>query len=116
MLCNEVTRILGLENYKGESVIVNYYKESDYMNGHLDDGEPDQENPILSFSIGLSCVFLVGGPTKETSPLAIQLDSGDLIVMSQQAWWCFHGVAKVMKNSFKEENYEIQDELSDRNT
>ena len=28
-------------DYRGESVIVNYYKKSDYMGGHLDDGEPD---------------------------------------------------------------------------
>lgn len=25
--------------YHGEAVIVNYYKEKDYMTGHLDDGE-----------------------------------------------------------------------------
>ena len=52
------------------------------MGGHLDDGEPDQENPILSFSLGLSCVFLIGGKTKEERPTAIKLDSGDLVVMS----------------------------------
>jgi len=31
------------------------------MGGHLDDGEPDQIHPIISFSMGLSCVFLIGG-------------------------------------------------------
>lgn len=28
-------------DYIDQSIIVNYYKTSDYMNGHLDDGEPD---------------------------------------------------------------------------
>jgi alkylated DNA repair protein alkB family protein 1 len=35
------------------------------MGGHLDDGEPDQEHPILSFSLGLSCIFLIGGESKD---------------------------------------------------
>jgi alkylated DNA repair protein alkB family protein 1 len=50
--------------YRGEAVIVNYYKIRDYMIGHLDDGEIDQVNPIFSFSFGLSCVFLLGYPEK----------------------------------------------------
>ena len=48
------------------------------MTGHLDDAEIDQESPIYSFCLGLSCVFLIGGKTKETKPVAVQLDSGDL--------------------------------------
>jgi alkylated DNA repair protein alkB family protein 1 len=52
------------------------------MGGHLDDGEPDQEHPILSFSIGLSCIFLIGVESKEIEPLAIKLDTGDLVIMS----------------------------------
>lgn len=52
--------------YRGEAVIVNYYKQKDYMTGHLDDGEIDQVNPILSFSFGLSCVFLLGSPLRNT--------------------------------------------------
>ena len=54
-------------------MIVNYYKSKDYMTGHLDDGEIDQINPIFSFCFGLSCVFLLGGTTRETKPIAIKL-------------------------------------------
>lgn len=35
------------------------------MTGHLDDAEYDQESPIYSFSFGLSCIFLMGGRTKD---------------------------------------------------
>lgn len=86
--------------FKAESVIVNYYKESDYMNGHLDDGEPDQENPIISFSLGLSCVFMIGGKTKDVEPIAIRLNSGDVVIMSKESRVCFHGVSKVFPKSF----------------
>ncbi len=58
-------------DYNGQSIIINYYKTSDYMNGHLDDGEPDQEHPIISFSLGCSCIFLMGGWTKEEKPIPI---------------------------------------------
>ncbi len=93
--------LLKLKQYNPEAVIINYYADNNYMGGHLDDGEPDQVHPIISFSLGLSCVFLIGGETKDIEPLAVRLNSGDLCVMSQESRRCFHGVPKVMKNSFK---------------
>jgi alkylated DNA repair protein alkB family protein 1 len=49
------------------------------MTGHLDDAEVDQLSPIYSFSLGLSCVFLIGGRTKDDKPVSIRLNSGDLL-------------------------------------
>jgi alkylated DNA repair protein alkB family protein 1 len=49
------------------------------MTGHLDDAENDQESPIYSFSFGLSCVFLIGGNTKDVKPIPVRLNSGDLL-------------------------------------
>ena len=48
------------------------------MTGHLDDAEVDQHSPIYSFSLGLSCIFLIGDATKDTKPVALRLNSGDL--------------------------------------
>ena len=58
------------------------------MTGHLDDAEIDQTSPIYSFSFGLSCIFLIGGPTKETKPVSVQLNSGDLFsrLLFMQLW------------------------------
>lgn len=67
---------LSLGSYNPEAVIVNYYGKKNVMGGHLDDGEPDQIHPIVSYSLGLSCVFLIGGRTKEEKPLAVRLDNG----------------------------------------
>jgi len=74
----KIIDLLGFSAYTPESVIINYYDKKNYMGGHLDDGELDQISPIISFSMGLSCVFLIGGPTRETKPHAIKLDSGIL--------------------------------------
>lgn len=63
-------------DYKAESTIINYYDAKNFMGGHLDDGEKDQKHPIFSYSFGLSCVFLMGGKTKDVKPWAIKLDSG----------------------------------------
>ena len=70
------------------------------MGGHLDDGEPDQIHPILSFSLGLSCIFMIGGTNKAVKPLALLLESGDVCVMSRFSRVCYHGVPKIIPSSF----------------
>lgn len=90
-IAKEIITLLGMGDYKPEALIANYYGWRNFMGGHLDDGEPDQKHPIVSFSFGLSCVFLIGGKTKEVDPAAIKLDSGDVMIMSQESRNCFHG-------------------------
>lgn len=60
------------------------------MTGHLDDAEVDQLSPIYSFSLGLDCIFLIGGRTKEQKPIAVRLKSGDLLstFYLMQSWDC----------------------------
>eukprot|EP01043_Picozoa_sp_COSAG02_P011084 COSAG02_NODE_403_length_23058_cov_12.124134_1_plen_102_part_10 len=38
------------------------------MGGHVDDAELDLSLPLVSLSLGLSAVFLFGGPTREDAP------------------------------------------------
>lgn len=58
------------------------------MTGHLDDAEVDQASPIYSFAFGLSCIFLIGGKTKDIKPISVRLNSGDLFSISNymQSW------------------------------
>jgi len=98
-MAKEVIGILNLGGYNPEALIINYYGARNFMGGHLDDGEPDQEHPIVSFSLGLSCVFLIGGRTKDTDPLAIRLDSGDVMIMSGESRRCYHGVPRILEDS-----------------
>jgi len=100
-----VIELMQLGSYQPESVIINYYDKRNYMGGHLDDGEKDQISPIVSFSFGLDCVFLMGGPTRDIKPHAIRLESGDVLVMSREARKCYHGVPRVLEDSFKAERY-----------
>lgn len=76
-------------DYKAESTIINYYDAKNFMGGHLDDGEKDQKHPIFSYSFGLSCVFLMGGKTKDVKPWAIKLDSGTFIHIKFKIFYNF---------------------------
>lgn len=101
LFATKINAMLKLQEYNPEAVIVNYYSDKDYMGGHLDDGEPDQTHPIVSISIGLSAVFMIGGITKDEPPLSLLLESGDVCVMSKFSRLCYHGVPKVLAGTFK---------------
>ena len=53
----------------------------------------------MSVSLGQSCVFLLGGRTRETEPTAMLLRSGDVVVMSGEARRCYHGVPRIVRVS-----------------
>lgn len=83
------------------------------MGGHLDDAEHNLEKPIVSFSIGSAAVFLIGGPTKDISPIPIVLRSGDALIMSGESRCCYHGVGGILPNNFEEELIGLQNPFND---
>ncbi len=48
-----------------------------------------------------SCIFLLGGRTKAVEPMALRLNSGDVVVMTGEARRCFHGVPKILEVRIK---------------
>jgi len=50
----------------------------------------------VSYSFGLSAIFLIGGRSLDDKPLAIIIRSGDAIIMSKESRLCYHGVPKVL--------------------
>lgn len=82
--------------FKPDVALVNIYREGDTLNGHKDDVEKDMSLPIVTVSLGCECVFLVGGETKETEPVAMFVRSGDVIIMGGDVRRCFHGVPRVL--------------------
>jgi len=88
-------RIAGLcqynADYKAEAAIVNYYHVGDSLAGHTDNSEENHMAPLISVSLGLSAVFLLGGLTRDVEPDAILLEHGDVIVMHDDARLSYHG-------------------------
>jgi alkylated DNA repair protein alkB family protein 1 len=73
---------VGYPSYSAEAAILNFYGLDHSLMAHLDDVEETFEMPIVSLSFGNTAVFLIGDTTKETSPVAMFIRSGDVVIMS----------------------------------
>ena len=51
---------------------------------------------MFYFSFGSSCIFLIGGPTKETEPVPLFLHSGDICLMTGKARLSYHAVPRIL--------------------
>ncbi|XP_028157876.1 nucleic acid dioxygenase ALKBH1 [Ostrinia furnacalis] len=95
-LSDVVASYLEYSGYKAEAAIVNYYHMKSTLSAHTDHSEVNLQAPLFSFSFGQSAIFLLGGQEKSTVPSAILVQSGDILIMSQQARVCYHAVPKIL--------------------
>jgi alkylated DNA repair protein alkB family protein 1 len=56
-------------SYTTSAAIVNYYNTKSVMGGHKDDLEPALDKPLITFSMGRPAIFLLGGATREDTPV-----------------------------------------------
>jgi alkylated DNA repair protein (DNA oxidative demethylase) len=78
-----------------EACLVNYYAAGTRMGLHQDRDEQDFAAPVVSISLGDTCLFRVGG-TKRSDPTAsLRLSSGDVVVLGGEARLAFHGVDRI---------------------
>jgi len=83
-----------------EAAICNLYhaarRPSDRLGGHKDDVEPETSSPLVSISLGLPCIFLLGGETRESRSTPVLLQGGTVLVMAGRARHAIHGVPSVL--------------------
>ena len=78
-----------------EAGLVNYYAAGTRMGLHQDRDEEDFAAPVVSISLGDTCLFRIGG-TKRSDPTAsLRLSSGDVVVLGGAARLAFHGVDRI---------------------
>lgn len=111
---------LHLGAYTAEAGIVNLYQPGDTLTGHVDRSEPNMEAPLLSMSLGASCIYLAGGLTRDDPVLPIYLHSGDILIMSGRSRRIYHGVPRILSPSsppyfFKNDEDEDDDNSFDPN-
>ncbi|RSS67324.1 alpha-ketoglutarate-dependent dioxygenase AlkB [Streptomyces sp. WAC06614] len=76
--------------------LVNFY-EGDARMGMHRDAEERAEDPVVSLSLGDSCVFRFGNTVSRGRPYHdVELRSGDLFVFGGPARRAYHGVPKVL--------------------
>lgn len=78
-----------------EACLVNYYDETAKMGLHQDRDEADLDAPIVSVSLGDSCLFRIGGPSRSNRTVSFRLDSGDVVVFGGPSRLAYHGVDRI---------------------
>ena len=78
-----------------QACLINFYDDTAKMGMHQDKDESDFEAPVVSLSLGDTCLFRVGGTTRGGRTSSIKLQSGDAVVLSGESRLAFHGVDKV---------------------
>ena len=78
-----------------EACLVNWYEGAARMGLHQDRDEDALDVPILSMSLGDTCLFRYGGLTRRDPTKSFRLTSGDVLVIGGPARLLFHGVDRV---------------------
>ncbi|MFJ9535697.1 alpha-ketoglutarate-dependent dioxygenase AlkB family protein [Streptomyces sp. NPDC101225] len=75
--------------------LVNFYDGDARMGMHRD-GDERSDAPVVSLSLGDTCVFRFGNPETRARPYTdVELRSGDLFVFGGPSRLAYHGVPKV---------------------
>jgi alkylated DNA repair protein (DNA oxidative demethylase) len=84
------------DGYRPDVALINWYDPGAKMGMHADRDEQCR-TPVVSISLGDTCVFRFGSPAHRGRPWHdVELESGDLFVFGGPARLAFHGVPKVV--------------------
>src|ERR1700726_2189346 len=79
-----------------EACLINYYGPTAKMGLHQDRDEKDFAAPVVSLSLGDSCLFRVGGVKRSDPSRSVRLSSGDAGVLGGDCRLAFHGVDRIL--------------------
>jgi alkylated DNA repair protein (DNA oxidative demethylase) len=79
-----------------EACLINVYAPTARMGLHQDRDEQDFAAPVVSLSLGDTCLFRVGGRSRGDPTRSFRLASGDAVVLGGAARLAFHGVDRIM--------------------
>jgi alkylated DNA repair protein (DNA oxidative demethylase) len=79
-----------------EACLINVYAPTARMGLHQDRDEKDFSVPVLSLSLGDTCLFRVGGTRRGDPTRSFRLASGDAVVLGGEARLAFHGVDRIL--------------------
>lgn len=78
-----------------EACLVNFYGEDAKMGLHQDRDETEFAAPVVSISLGDTCLFRVGQTRRDGRTTSFQLRSGDVVVLGGEGRLAFHGVDRI---------------------
>ena len=83
----------GFASFNPDACLINRYAPGAKMSLHQDKDEVDFSAPIVSVSLGLPAVFMLGGLRRKDRPRRMKLEHGDVIVWGGPARKLYHGVS-----------------------
>lgn len=78
-----------------QTCLVNFYSDDAKMGLHQDKDETELAAPVLSISLGNSCLFRVGGLERKDPTGSFRLSSGDVVLLGGEGRLAFHGVDRI---------------------
>jgi DNA oxidative demethylase len=82
--------------YRPDVALVNFYDDKARMGMHADSDERSPA-PVVSLSLGASCLFRFGNASSRGRPWTdIELESGDLFVFGGRSRLAYHGVLRTV--------------------
>jgi len=82
----------GFPQFRPDSCHINRYQAGTKLGLHQDRHEFDLQQPIVSVSFGLECIFLLGGLERSDPVKRILLEHGDVVVWGGPSRLRYHGV------------------------
>jgi alkylated DNA repair protein (DNA oxidative demethylase) len=87
---------LGRYQHEPEACLINYYGPTAKMGLHQDRDEQDLQAPVVSLSLGDTCIFRYGGVQRRGRTHTLRLASGDAVILANQTRLAFHGVDRII--------------------
>ncbi|MGH6762186.1 MAG: alpha-ketoglutarate-dependent dioxygenase AlkB [Phyllobacterium sp.] len=78
-----------------QACLINFYTDKARMGLHQDRDETEFGAPVISVSLGDTCLFRVGGVNRNDPTRSFKLRSGDVFVLGGESRLAFHGVDRV---------------------
>jgi DNA oxidative demethylase len=82
----------GFPLFRPDTCHINRYQAGIKLGLHQDRHECDMTQPIVSISLGLECIFMLGGVERTDKVKRMLLEHGDVIVWGGPSRMRFHGV------------------------
>jgi DNA oxidative demethylase len=79
-----------------QACLINFYGADARMGLHQDRDEEDFSAPVVSLSLGDTCLFRIGGCKRGDPTRSLRLASGDALVLGGNARLAFHGVDRIL--------------------
>src|SRR5437879_13248554 len=91
-LAHDAAAHAGFDGFVPDACLVNQYLPGARLSLHQDKNERDFSAPIVSVSLGLPAVCLLGGLRRADTPRRVALAHGDVVVWRGPARLRYHGV------------------------